>query len=49
VRRDLRRLNQRMALLESDQPLARDTDLVDASLAQATSPEARDARRSAAS
>jgi hypothetical protein len=49
LRRDLRRLNQRMALLESDQPLARDTDLVDASQAQATSPEARDARRSAAS
>jgi hypothetical protein len=26
VRRDLRRLNQRIALLETDQPLARDGD-----------------------
>lgn len=49
VKRDLRRLNQRMALLESDQPLARDADLVDASPTQAASPETRDARRSAAS
>lgn len=30
VRRDLRRLNQRIALLETDQPLARDTDGVEA-------------------
>lgn len=29
VRRDLRRLNQRIALLETDQPLARDADDVD--------------------
>lgn len=31
VRRDLRRLNQRIALLETDQPLARDTDGMEAS------------------
>jgi hypothetical protein len=49
VRRDLRRLNQRMALLEGNEPLARDADLADETQAAAASAEARDSRRSAAS
>jgi len=45
VRRDLRRLNQRIALLETDQPLARDAEDTEA----APGSDARDSRRSAAS
>lgn len=47
VRRDLRRLNQRIALLETEQPISRDVGEEDESgVGSATAPEAR---RSAAS
>jgi hypothetical protein len=47
IRRDLRRLNQRIALLETDQPLARDADEPHAT--REGSAEAREVRRTAAS
>lgn len=47
IRRDLRRLNQRIALLETDQPLARDSEEVRVS--REDSAEAREVRRTAAS
>lgn len=49
VRRDLRRLNQRIALLETDQPLARDSDDLDAARDATTASDERNPRRSAAS
>lgn len=49
VRRDLRRLNQRIALLETDQPLARDSDDVDTGQDAVKSSDERDSRRSAVS
>lgn len=49
VRRDLRRLNQRIALLETDQPLARDAGDAEAGQDERDSSAARDSRRSAAS
>ena len=48
VRRDLRRLNQRIALLETDQPLARDTDRIGQRRAEGSASE-HDSRRNAAS
>jgi hypothetical protein len=49
VRRDLRRLNQRIALLETDQPLPRDSDDLDAAQGAGNPSDERDSRRSAAS
>jgi hypothetical protein len=48
VRRDLRRLNQRIALLETDEPLARDHDEA-ASALRAQPPAAGEVRRAASS
>jgi hypothetical protein len=48
VRRDVRRLNQRMALLETVQPLARDGEDLNAGSTESAPQEARDSRRSAA-
>lgn len=49
VRRDLRRLNQRIALLETNEPLARDTDGISVDRTE-SGPAAKDqVRRSAAS
>ena len=46
VRRDLRRLNQRIALLETDQTLARDADRIEKGQAAGDARE-RDSRRNA--
>jgi hypothetical protein len=48
MRRDLRRLNQRIALLETDQPLARDVDEKEAG-DESNATAGREARRTAAS
>jgi hypothetical protein len=47
MRRDLRRLNQRIALLETDQPLARDVEEKECKASDAAA--GREARRTAAS
>ena len=48
VRRDLRRLNQRIALLETDEPLARDPEEA-ANARRAQTPAPADVRRAASS
>ena len=48
IRRDVRRLNQRIALLETDQPLARDID-DDVEVGRSDTNASGDSRRSAAS
>ena len=49
VRRDLRRLNQRIALLETDDPLARDADETPVSRKEGSPANQEQGRRSAAS
>ena len=48
VRRDLRRLNQRIALLETDEPLARDHEEA-ANALRSQTPAPSDVRRAASS